>query len=146
MRIGELAQQAGIKVDTVRHYEKVGLLPSPPRLANGYRSYNLSHLERLAFIRHCRSLDMSLEDVARLLALETHPESDCATVNHLVDTQIDRVRAKITALQDLEQQLQALRKRCNAQVSVDQCGILQELVSASRGGDCVCHPDTDQKT
>ena len=146
MRIGELAQQAGIKVDTVRHYEKVGLLPSPPRLANGYRSYTSLHLERLAFIRHCRSLNMSLGDVGQLLALETHPESDCATVNNLVDTQIDRVRGQITALKNLEQQLQALRKRCSAQASVDQCGILQELISAAQGRDCVCHTDTDRKS
>jgi DNA-binding transcriptional MerR regulator len=63
MRIGELAKRADIKVDTVRYYEKAGLLPPPPRRPNGYRDYGKLHLERLAFIRHCRALDISLEEI-----------------------------------------------------------------------------------
>jgi Cd(II)/Pb(II)-responsive transcriptional regulator len=134
MRIGELARQAGIPVDTIRYYEKAGLLPPPPRRPNGYRSYGRSHLERLAFIRHCRALDMSLADVARLLALETSPEADCATVDRLIEAQLDRVRTQIADLQELERQLKALRTRCGVRASVSECGILHELASAAQGG------------
>lgn len=144
MQIGELARQAGIKVDTIRYYEKAGLLPSPPRRPNGYRSYGRSHVDRLAFIRHCRALDMPLDDIARLIALETRPEADCTTVDRLVEAQLDRVRAQIADLQELERQLRALRTRCTSRASVSECGILQELVSAAQNDGCACHPDADE--
>ena len=67
MQIKELAGATGVDVETIRFYEKEGLMPEPARLANGYRSYEPKHLERLSFIRHCRALDMALPDVRRLL-------------------------------------------------------------------------------
>ena len=143
MRIGELAEQTGIHVDTIRYYEKAGLLPPPPRRPNGYRNYGRPHLERLAFIRHCRALDMSLHDVAQLLALETSPEADCATVDRLIDGQLARVRSQIADLQELERQLKSLRTRCSRRASVSQCGILQELVSSAHSEGCVRHPDAE---
>jgi Cd(II)/Pb(II)-responsive transcriptional regulator len=137
MRIGKLAKQAGISVDTARYYEKVGLLPQPPRRPNGYRSYDKSHLERLAFVRHCRALDLSLEDIRRLLGLVTNPEADCAALDHMIDDQLTRVREQIATLQALEQQLKMLRSRCTMQASVGKCGILQDLLYAARGEGCV---------
>ena len=68
MKIGELSQATGVDVETIRYYEKSGLLPAPARQANGYREYGTSHLERLAFVRHCRALDLPLAEVQRLLA------------------------------------------------------------------------------
>ena len=130
MRIGELARKAGIGVDTVRYYEKAGLLEKPPRLANGYRSYNTSHLQRLQFVRHCRALDMALEDVRRLLALMAHPEAD-----GVIEGQLRRVRARIEALTDLEHQLEDLRQQCSSHASVSQCGIVHELNAAATGDD-----------
>ena len=140
MRIGELAKRTDIKIDTVRYYEKVGLLPPPPRRLNGYRDYGRQHLERLAFIRHCRALDMPLEDVRRLFGLLDHPESDCGMVNCLIDEQLGRVRQRIASLRTLEQQLQALRTQCSTRASAGECGILRELVAASHNDGCVCHP------
>ena len=67
MKISELSQATGVDVDTIRYYEKSGLMPAPARETNGYRSYGPAHLERLAFVRHCRALDMPLADVQRLL-------------------------------------------------------------------------------
>ncbi len=145
MRIGELAKRTDIKIDTVRYYEKEGLLPPPPRRPNGYREYGKQHLERLTFIRHCRVLDMPLEDIRRLLGLVAHPEDDCGMVNCLIEDQLARVRKRIASLHTLERQLQALRTQCSTQASAGECGILQELVSAAHDEGCVCHPAENGK-
>lgn len=140
MRIGELAKRAAIKVDTVRYYEKAGLLPLPPRRPNGYREYGSGHLERLAFIRHCRALDMPLKDVRRLLDLLAHPWADCRDADRLIDEQLARMQERIAHLDILERQLQSLRTQCTSKTSSAECGILQELVAAAQGDGCVCHP------
>ena len=145
MRIGELAKRTDIKIDTVRYYEKVGLLPSPPRRLNGYRDYGRAHLERLAFIRHCRVMDMPLEDIRRLFGLLDHPEADCEMANCLIDEQLSRVRERIASLHILERQLQALRTQCSAQASASECGILRELVAAAHNEGCICHPSESGK-
>ena len=140
MRIGELAKRAAVKVDTVRYYEKAGLLPLPPRRPNGYREYGSGHVERLAFIRHCRVLDMPLNDVRRLLDLLAQPSADCRDANRLIDEQLSRVQERIADLRSLEQQLQSLHTQCTSKTSSAECGILQELVAAAQGDACVCHP------
>lgn len=140
MRIGELAHRADLKVDTVRYYEKAGLLPLPPRRPNGYRDYGEHHVECLAFVRHCRTLGMSLADVKSLLELAAHPDADCTTVNRLIDDQLMHVQARIASLRTLEQQLLVLRTQCNSQKTAGECGILQELVAAAQHEKCVCHP------
>ena len=142
MRIGELAKQTDIKVDTVRYYEKAGLLPSPARRPNGYRDYEDQHVERLVFIRHCRALGMSLADVRHLLEFVAHPDADCTAVDYLIDDQLARVQARIASLRRLEQQLHALRTQCSTQKTAGECGILQELVAAAHDEGCVCHPDS----
>lgn len=141
MRIGELAELTGVDVETVRYYEKLRLLPRPAREANGYRTYGKTHLERLAFIRHCRELDMPLADVARLLNFVDQPASDCGGINVLVDAQIGRVKARLTSMRALEKQLTALRRRCSSPHSTQHCGILHELVSAAHGEVCACHAE-----
>lgn len=139
MRIGKLGQATGVDIETIRYYERVGLLPMPVRQANGYRAYGPLHLERLAFIRHCRALDIPLADVRRLLDFLDHPGSDCGDVNRLIDEQIARVRARLRSMQALERQLQQLRDRCHAEHTAAACGILHELVTAAQGEGCACH-------
>jgi Cd(II)/Pb(II)-responsive transcriptional regulator len=145
MRIGELAKRAAIKVDTVRYYEKAGLLPLPPRRPNGYREYGNGHLERLAFIRHCRALDMPLDGVRQLLDLLANPSADCQDANRLIDEQLARVRERIADLRILERQLQSLRTQCTSETSSAECGILHELVAAAQGDGCICHPTERDK-
>jgi Cd(II)/Pb(II)-responsive transcriptional regulator len=140
MRIGELGQATGVDIETIRYYEKAGLLPAPARSHNGYRAYSAAHLERLAFIRHCRALDISLADVKRLLGFVAHPDSDCGDIDHLIDAQLDRVRARLKSMRALERQLAALRGRCGSGHAAGECGILHELVSAAHGEACACHP------
>ena len=139
MRIGEIAAATGFEVETVRFYEKEGLVPPPARQANGYRAYGRSHLERLSFVRHCRSLDMSLADIRRLLVLMDLPAAECGDVDALVEHQLERVRARLVSLQALERQLAALRARCKTTRSTAKCGILKELVHAAHGEACACH-------
>jgi Cd(II)/Pb(II)-responsive transcriptional regulator len=132
MRIGELAAATGVDVETVRYYEREGLLSAPAREANGYRRYGNEHLERLSFIRHCRSLDVGLPEVRRLLALIDAPSANCQDADDLVEQQIARVRARIISLQALERQLRSLRARCKSPRRAGKCGILAELKHAAR--------------
>ena len=139
MQIGEIAARSGCSADTIRYYERVQLLPPPGRSANNYRSYGPAHLERLAFIRHCRSLDMSLEDIRRMLSLSGRPAVSCESVDTLIEVQLQRVRAQRLALDQLERQLGQLRARCQKGHHVADCGILRELVHAAHGEPCACH-------
>ncbi|WP_180682007.1 Cd(II)/Pb(II)-responsive transcriptional regulator [Tepidicella baoligensis] len=138
MQIKELARATGVDAETIRFYEKQGLLPSAARRDNGYRDYTSLHLERLSFIRHCRALDMPLADVARLLSFLDEPDSHCGEVNELVDAQLARVRARLQSMLALEKQLLLLRSRCQA-TNAGHCGILKELVAAAQGEACACH-------
>jgi Cd(II)/Pb(II)-responsive transcriptional regulator len=140
MRIGELARQAGVDVQTVRYYEREGLIDAPSRTAAGYRAYGPQHAERLSFIRHCRSLDMPLGEIARLIALLRDPRLSCDEVDRLVRAHLDRVRAKRAALEALESRLAALSAQCASGHRVADCGILEELVHAAHGEACACHP------
>lgn len=147
MRIGELSKSTGVDIDTIRFYEKSGLLPPPARSDNGYRDYAHAHLERLAFIRHCRALDMSLADVTLLLdSLQTRDPDALVQVDALVASQLGKVRARLKSMQALEAQLVALQKRCDADHDHHACGILEELVSAAHGEACACHPGATDAT
>ncbi len=141
MRIGDLARATGADIETIRYYEKAGLLPEPGREANGYRAYRQDHLERLTFIRHCRALDMPLESIRRLLDFVAHPEAECSDINRLIDDQLVRVQARLNSLRALENQLVVLRAQCGENHSARECGILHELVAAAHGEACACHFD-----
>lgn len=141
MRIGELGRATGVDIETIRYYEKIGLLPAPARSDNGYRSYAQPHLERLAFIRHCRALDISLADVKRLLDFAAQPGADCGDIDRLIDAQLARARARLKSMRALERQLAALRARCHPGQVTGECGILHELIAAAHGEACACHLD-----
>ena len=143
MRIGELAAATGVDVETIRYYEREGLLQPPARQPNGYRAYGRSQLERLAFIRHCRALDIPLADTRRLLEFAESPREDCSDINHLIDEQLTRVRARLHSMRALERQLGQLRKRCDTRHAGSECGILHELVAAAHGEACACHGNKD---
>lgn len=131
MRIGELAKHTNVDITTIRYYEQEGLLPVPLRSPAGYRLYDPSHQDTLQFIRHCRSLDMSLAEVRSLLNYRQHPELNCEGINQIVDTHINQVRERIGQLQQLEQQLSLLQARCSEKRQAENCGILQILNNAA---------------
>lgn len=129
MRIGAVAKQAGIPVETVRYYEKIGLLPEPIRDGSGYRSYRQAHLDRLLFIKRCRNLDMAQEEIRELIRLAEQPEADCSDVDALLARHLDHVRERLKELAGLEQTLVKLQAACNDGGTVSECGILGGLTS-----------------
>lgn len=132
MKIGELAAATSTPVETIRFYERQGLLPEPARTDSNYRVYGPGHTERLSFIRHCRSLDMTLDEVRVLLRFKDSPTENCGEVNHLLDEHIGHVSTRISALKSLERQLKELRGMCPRTQPTSDCGILTELSSTSR--------------
>ncbi len=127
MKIGELAGRSGCPVETIRYYERIGLLAPPQRAVNNYRSYGERHAERLQFIRHCRALDMGLDEIRVLLGARDQPDGDCTEVNTLLDQHIAQVAGKISELMALERQLKQLRGCCVETQASHACGILHAL-------------------
>ena len=127
MKIGELASAAQTQVETIRYYEREGLLPPAPRSQGNYRIYGPEQLERLTFVRHCRSLDMTLAEIRVLLRFKDAPLAECGEVNALLDEHIGHVAARIRELRQLERQLKALREQCTGIRDAGHCGILNEL-------------------
>lgn len=134
MKIGALAQASGTPVDTIRYYEREGLLPAPARSEGNFRQYQAAHLERLQFIRHCRGLDMSLDEVRQLLRFRDNPDEPCADVNALLDAHIDHVSRRMAELRVLEAQLRVLRDRCDQPQTAAECGILCALDHVAQSG------------
>jgi DNA-binding transcriptional MerR regulator len=130
MRIKELAVAAAVPADTIRHYEKAGLLAAPPRTGNGYREYGPADAERLRFIRHCRELDMSLDEVRELLHFLDHPHPDCSAADAVVRNHLAHVRERLAALRRLEKQLVRLVGACSHPRPQERCGIVLALQSA----------------
>jgi Cd(II)/Pb(II)-responsive transcriptional regulator len=131
MKIGDLAKQAGCGVETVRYYEREGLLPEPARSEGNYRLYGEAHVERLTFIRNCRALDMTHEEIRALLKFKDRGGQDCGDVDALLEAHIVHVAKRIDELQRLEAQLQALRDSCEQRQAVETCGILLGLTEST---------------
>ncbi|MGB2130833.1 MAG: Cd(II)/Pb(II)-responsive transcriptional regulator [Marinobacterium sp.] len=127
MKIGEIAAATGLPVETIRYYEKIGLLPPPARSDNGYRHYRTLHLERLQFIKRCRSLDMAQDEIRQLIDLSQQPDADCRDVDALLAHHLEHVRERLQELASLEQTLVQLQSACNQGKTVRECGILDGL-------------------
>jgi len=132
IQIGELAKRTSCQVVTIRYDEQEGLLPPPSRRRGNFRLYGEEHVERVRFIRHCRSLDMPLSDVRALLSYRDRPDQDCGEVNVLLDEHIHQVESRIEALLELKHHLVALREACSGARPAESCGILQGLA------ECTC--------
>jgi Cd(II)/Pb(II)-responsive transcriptional regulator len=136
LTIGALARRMQCQTETIRFYEREGLLPPPARSGGNYRLYGKLHVERLAFIRRCRSLDMTLDEIRVLLQLRDKPADSCAEVNSVLDEHIQHVADRIADLRTLQAQLRDLRQLC-ATAGAGDCGILKEL---ARGTDAARVP------
>lgn len=133
MKIGELAAATGTQVETIRYYEREGLLPDSGRTQSNYRVYNERHVERLLFIRRCRTLDMTLNEIRILLRFNDATEDNCSEVNALLDAHIGHVAARVRELKKLEKQLKDLRKYCRCREM-----ILQSGEARHDGTPCLC--------
>ena len=124
--IGELGKTTGTKVETVRYYERIGLLPKPPRTSGNYRTYGEKELARLSFIRRARDLGFPLDQVRALLALSDERNRDCATVDALARDHLAEVERKIADLEALHRELTVLLASCRGG-TVAQCRIIEAL-------------------
>lgn len=124
-RIGEAATLCGVSAANIRFYETAGLIASQGRSDNGYRSYSRADIHQLRFIRLCRALDMSLDEVRTLLGLDLNVKADCETARIALDGHLSHVRARLRELTLLEKDLQALRNRCDGQGA--HCHIIEAL-------------------
>ncbi|MBC7994852.1 MAG: Cd(II)/Pb(II)-responsive transcriptional regulator [Rhizobacter sp.] len=131
MKIGELGVAAQTQVETIRYYEREGLLPQAPRSEGNYRIYGPGHVERLAFVRHCRSLDMTLDEIRVLLRFKDEPQAECGEVNALLDEHIGHVATRIRELKQLQKQLKALREQCGGAADSASCGILNGITQSA---------------
>ncbi len=126
IKIGALAKATDTKVQTIRYYEAIGLLPSPGRTAGNYRAYTLAHLSQLSFIRRARDLGFSLEQVRELLSLADHGDRPCAAVEEIARGHRAAVKRKVADLQVLGRELDNIIGQCG-QGTVSGCGILEAL-------------------
>lgn len=124
-RIGEAARLCGVTAANIRYYEREGLVRPSGREDNDYRLYTEADLHRLRFIRMCRALDMSLDEVRTLLGLDWNSKADCAAATETVDGHLRHVRERLQELQTLEQELQGLRNRCDG--SDARCHLIEAL-------------------
>ena len=124
-RIGEAARRSGVSAANIRYYEREGLLQPQARGDNDYRLYSEADVHRLRFVRQCRAMDMSLDEVRTLLGLDLNNKADCATASAALDEHLGHVRQRLTELRALEKDLLALRQRCDG--SDDHCHIIEAL-------------------
>ena len=127
MRIGQLADKSGSSVQTIRYYEKEGLLPAISRTEGNFRVYDSNALQQLLFIRQCRQLGISIEEIRTLTELKVSPGTRCDEVYRLVDNHIQTISERIRDLKQLKKELGALRETCSTGRSVENCGILKSL-------------------
>lgn len=111
MRIGELAKALNCTVETIRFYEKQGLLPAPQRTNGNFREYNADHIQRLSFICNCRSLDLSLNEIKTLISLENRSEQRTEEINKLLDRHIKDIAKRIHELAHLRMKLIELKEK-----------------------------------
>lgn len=128
MRIGELSKLTETVVETIRFYEQAGVLVPPPRTSGGYRNYGADQVQRLTFIRRCRELGFSLDEVRSLLSIADQAEESCAAVSQMAAAHLGEVRNKLKRLRRLERTLADLEKSCRGG-KIKQCRILESLMS-----------------
>lgn len=125
--IGDLAKLSQLSIDTIRFYEKKQLIQPSFRADNNYRYYDEAAIKRLIFIKRCRALDMSLQEITQLTTLVKQPAEGCEKVNQLIEQHILQVQEKIKELQSFQTELIALRQSCRSNSTIVDCQILKQL-------------------
>ncbi len=128
MKIQELAQQTGLSTKTIRYYESIGVLPSPRRAPNGYREYDEQSLKRARFVAGVRSLDLALDEIAEILAMQDRREAPCRTLLNLIEHKADQIEERIRLLRQMKDDLRQLHK----------LGLTFPTDDID-GKDCICH-------
>ena len=130
LTIGQLAQRAGVGVETIRFYEREGLIAEPPRRPSGYRDYPLEAVIRIVFIRRAKNLGFSLKEISELLNLRVRPRRNCALVKRNADAKIADIDTKMAGLRRMRRALLELTKACEKRTPTTECPILASLGSS----------------
>ena len=134
LNIGDLANATGTKVVTIRYYEQIGLLPVPSRTNGNYRTYNHAHMRRLRFIRRCRGLGFTLDQVRDLLALSSQQNQECAEVDRITAQHLTEIEQKIADLTRLADELRRISKCCQGKGLIADCRIIEALSPDAASG------------
>lgn len=127
MKIGELAKRTGLTADAIRFYEKSGLIRGPSRTEGGYREFNNDTVAAIEFISHCRSLDIPITEIKKLLNVRSGSAKSCREANEVIDEQLKNLRERIKELKRLEKTLAELRSVCNSELDPKDCAIIRSL-------------------
>jgi DNA-binding transcriptional MerR regulator len=130
LTIGQLGRATDTKIETIRYYEGIGLLPVPRRTSGNYRNYAAEHMQRLGFIRRARELGFSIEDVRELLKLAAHGEEPCGEVDQLAARHLETTERKIEALTRLRRELRDTLASCKGG-RIAECRVIQALSPAT---------------
>lgn len=128
MQIQEFAQLIGLSTKTIRYYESIGILAAPQRAPNGYREYNEEHLERARFVAGARSLELSLDEIREILAMQDRREAPCRTLLNLIEQKANHIEERIRLLKQMEVELRELH----------QLGLTFPTNDID-GKNCICH-------
>jgi MerR family mercuric resistance operon transcriptional regulator len=132
-RIGELAEKSGVNKETIRYYERLGLIPEPPRTNAGYRIYSKDQLDRLFFIKRMKELGFLLKEIEKFLAVEDGNKAKCRDIETFTRNKIQEIQLKIRDLQRVEKMLHDLNNKCQCSCSSDtnfcDCPVIETVVS-----------------
>lgn len=134
LTIGQLAKEAQVNVETVRYYERRGLMPEPPRRESGYRQYPRDSVARIRFIKRAQELGFSLKEISELLSLRIDPDTTCGDIKRKAELKVADIERKIRTLQSMKRALTKLVTSCRGRGPTSECPILEMLDSKSLDG------------
>ena len=133
LTIGQVAKAAHVNVETLRYYERRGLVPKPPRSLSSYRRYPEDTAPRVLFVKHAQALGFSLQEIRELLSLRTTPKARCADVKRRAEAKINEIDAKARALRAMSNALRRLVSQCEGELPASACPILESFDERRRG-------------
>ena len=133
MTVGQLAREAGVNLETVRFYERKGLMPRPPRRPSGYREYPPEAVRRIRFIQRGKELGFSLREIAELLRLRVDPGRNCAEVKRQAEAKLADIEMKLRELRHMQMALKKLASECTGRGPTSQCPLLDALEAVQEG-------------
>lgn len=133
LSIGTVSRRAGVGIDTIRYYERRGLLAEPERRPSGYRLYDERVIQRLRFVRHAKELGFTLDEIGELLSLRLDPGRDCSEVKKTAVTRLADIEGKIKSLQRMRRALRKVSEACSGKGSTSECPILEALETTGKG-------------
>ncbi|MED0967189.1 MULTISPECIES: mercury resistance transcriptional regulator MerR1 [Bacillus] len=131
-RIGELAEKCGVNKETIRYYERLGLIPEPNRTEKGYRMYSLQMVDRLNFIKRTQELGFTLNEIDKLLGVVDRNEAKCCDIYDFTVLKLEDIQRKIQDLKKIKQMLIDLKERCPENKDIYECPIIETLMDSEK--------------